>query len=112
MKIREGNKWKAAFRGRYSHFEYLVMFFRLTNAPALFQGYINKILAKKLDVFVIVYLNDILIYTKTKSEEDVEAVWWELEQLQKDLLYVNLKKCQFHEYKLRFFSYNVFHQDI
>ena len=50
------------------------MLFGLTNAPATFQSYINKILAKKLDIFVIVYLNDILIYTKSKSEEYVQAV--------------------------------------
>ena len=48
--------------------------FRLTNAPTTFQGYINKILVEKLDVFVIMYLNDILIYTKNESKEYVEAV--------------------------------------
>ncbi len=55
--------------------------FRLTDAPATFQGYINKILAEKLDVFVIVYLNDIFIYTKSKGKEHVEAIWGVLEQL-------------------------------
>ena len=69
---------------------------RLTNAPAIFQGYINKILVEKLDVFVIVYLDDILIYTKDKSEGHVQAVRWALNQLCKFLLYANLKKCQFH----------------
>ena len=64
MRIREGDEWKTAFRTRYSHFEYQVMPFGLSNAPASFQGYINKILAKKLDIFVIVYLDHILIYTK------------------------------------------------
>ncbi len=49
--------------------------FGLTNALVTFQGYLNKILAKKLDVFVIVYLNDIFIYTKSKGKEYVEAVW-------------------------------------
>ncbi len=75
MRIRKGDEWKTAFRTRYGHFEYQVMPFGLTNAPALFQGYINKILAEKLNVFVIVYLNDILIYTKNKGEEHVQAVW-------------------------------------
>ncbi len=64
MKIREGDKWKTAFCTRYSHFEYQVMSFGLSNAPASFQGYINKILAEKLDIFVVVYLDDILIYTE------------------------------------------------
>ena len=45
---------------------------------------------------MIIYLNDILIYTKNKSKKHVEVVWWVLEQLQKYLLYANLKKCQFH----------------
>ena len=50
------------------------MRFRLINAPATFQGYFNKYLAEKLDVFVIVYLDDILIYTKNKGKEHVKAV--------------------------------------
>ena len=67
MRIWEGDEWKTVFRIWYGYFKYQVMFFGLFNAPAIFQGYINKILAKKLDIFVIVYLNDILIYTKNSS---------------------------------------------
>ena len=52
---------------RYGHFEYQVMPFSLSNAPASFQGYINKILAEKLDIFVIVYLYDILIYSEVEA---------------------------------------------
>ncbi len=74
MRIKEGDEWKTAFRTRYGHFEYQIIPFGLTNAPATFQGYINKILAEKLDVFVIVYLDDILIYTDSKSKEHVQAV--------------------------------------
>ncbi len=48
--------------------------FRLTNTPATFQGYINKILVEKLDVFVIVYLDDILIYTENEGKEYIQAV--------------------------------------
>ena len=54
MRIKEGDEWKTTFRTRYGHFEYQVMPFRLSNAPASFQGYINKILAKKLVIFVII----------------------------------------------------------
>ena len=64
MRIREDDKWKIAFRTRYGHFKYQVISFGLSNAPASFQGYINKILAENLDIFVIVYLNNIFVYTK------------------------------------------------
>ncbi len=96
MRIRKGDEWKTAFRTRYGHFEYQVMLFGLTNAPATFQGYINKILVEKLDVFVIVYLDDILIYTKSEGEEHVQDVQWMLDQLRKHSSYANLKKCRFH----------------
>ena len=62
MRIKEGNKWRTAFHTRYGYFEYQVMFFGLSNAPASFQGYINKILAKKLNLVIIIYQDDILIY--------------------------------------------------
>ncbi len=86
--------------------------FRLTNALATFQGYINKILAEKLDVFVIVYLDDILIYTESKGKEHVQTIRWVLDQLRKHSLYANLKKCHFHQDELRFLSYIVSHQGI
>ena len=70
--------------------------FRLTNVPAIFQDYINKILAEKLNIFGIVYLNDIFIYIKNEQKEYVEAVQWVLNQLWKHSLYTNLKKYQFY----------------
>ena len=97
MRIREGDEWKTAFRTRYGHFEYQVMPFGLTNAPASFQGYINKILAEKLDIFVIVYLDDILIYTDDDGDGHVSAVRWVREQFRKFLLFANLKKCRFYQ---------------
>ena len=83
------------------------MSFGLTNAPASFQSYINKILVEKLDIFVIVYLDDILIYTEDDGNGHVAAVQWVLEQLKKFLLYANLKKCQFHQNEVRFLGYVV-----
>ena len=74
MRIREGDELKTAFQTRYGHIEYQVMLFGLSNTPATFQKYVNKILAKKLDIFVIIYLDDILIYTKDPSQPHVEAV--------------------------------------
>ena len=112
MRIKEGDKWKTAFRTRYGHFEYQVMPFGLSNAPASFQGYINKILAEKLDIFVIVYLDDILIYTEDQGQGHVEAVRWVLDLLRKNGLFANLKKCRFHKDEVRFLGYVVSSQGI
>ena len=73
MKIYKGDEWKTAFQTRYDYFKYQVMAFGLSNALATFQGYINKIQAEKLDIFIIIYLDDILIYTKDLSQPYVEA---------------------------------------
>ena len=81
MRIREGEEWKTAFCTRYGHFEHQVMLFSLFNALASFQSYINKIPARKLDIYIIVYLNDILVYTKDPSQPHIDAVHWVLEQL-------------------------------
>ena len=81
--------------------------FDLTNAPASFQGYLNKIFAEKLDIFVIVYLDDILIYTDDDGDGHVSAVRWVLEQLRKFSLFANLKKCRFHQEEVRFLGYVV-----
>ncbi len=101
-----------AFRTRYGHFKYQVMPFGLTNTLAMFQGYINKILVEKLNVFVIMYLYDILIYTKNEGKKHVQVVWWVLDQLQKYSLYAKLKKCQFHQDKVRCLGYIIFYQGI
>ena len=63
-----------AFHTQYSNFKYKVIFFDLFNVSISFQDYINKILAKKLDFFVIVYLDDIFIYTKDPGQSHVEVV--------------------------------------
>ena len=63
IRIAEGKEWKTAFRTRYRHYEYMVMPFGLTNALASCQEIINNILKEFLDITVVVYLDDILIYT-------------------------------------------------
>lgn len=62
------------FHARYGHFKYQVMFFSLSNTPASVPSTINKILAKKLDIFDVMYLDDILIYTKDPDQSNVEAI--------------------------------------
>ena len=83
------------------------MLFGLSNTPASFQDYINKILAKKLNIFVIFYLDNILIYTKDPEQGHVEAVRWVLYVLRRHGLFANLKKCWFYKDKVCFLSYVV-----
>jgi hypothetical protein len=66
IRIKEGDEWKTAFRTRYGHYEYTVMLFGLTNAPATFQNYIHTALYNILDVFYIVYLDNILIFSSNQ----------------------------------------------
>ena len=68
IRIKRGDKWKIAFRTRYSHFKYLIMPFRLANIPATFQAYINRALAGLIDIIYMVYLNDILIFSAKPAE--------------------------------------------
>ncbi|CUA73551.1 Transposon Tf2-11 polyprotein [Rhizoctonia solani] len=92
--IREGNEWKTAFRTKYGHFEYKVMPFGLTNAPATFQHFMNDLFQDMIDVNIIVYLDDILIYSKdpTTHEETVKEV---LQRLRDAHLYCKPLKCMF-----------------
>ena len=66
--IREGNKWKTAFRTCYGSFEWCVMPFGLTNVPTTFQRFMNDIFGDLLDVCMLVYLDDILIYSDSEEE--------------------------------------------
>jgi len=66
--IREGDKWKTAFRTRYGLYEFQVMPFGLTNTPSMFQDIMNHIFSDMLDLGLIAYMDDILIYVKTRAE--------------------------------------------
>ena len=83
------------------------MLFGLFNALIIFQRYINKILAEKLDVFVIVYLDNILIHTKDPSQPHVEIIHWVLNYLRKYSFFANLKKCCFYQDEICFLEYVV-----
>ena len=101
-----------AFRTQYDHFEYQVMLFSLSNALATFQKYINKILAEKLDIMIVVYLDNILIYIKDPGQPHVEIICWILDQLQKHFFFANLKKCQFYQDEVCFLGYMVLSKKI
>ena len=66
--IKKGDEWKTVFHTHYSHFEYMIMLFELVNAPATFQAYINWVLAGLIDIFCVIYLNNILIYSETLKQ--------------------------------------------
>lgn len=83
------------------------MLFGLSNTPASFYGYINKILIEKLDIFVIVYLENILVYTKDLGKPHVKVVQRVLEWLQKYCLFANLKKYWFYQAKVWFLGFVV-----
>ena len=86
--------------------------FSLSNAPASFQGYINKILAKKLDIFDILYLDDIFIYIKDFEQANVDTIYWVLDILQKHSLFIKLKKCCFYKDKVCFLGHIVLAQGV
>jgi hypothetical protein len=106
VRITDRDEWKTAFRTRYSHFEYLVMPFGLTNAPASFQNLVNDVLQEFLDLFVIVYLDDILIFSDNPSEHR-KHVRLVLAKLRTANLYAKAEKCEFDRDKVEFLGYRV-----
>jgi hypothetical protein len=106
VRIRPGDEWKTAFRTRYGHFEYTVMPFGLTNAPAVFQHMANDVFRDFLDIFLIIYLDDLLIYSKTQEEHNIH-VRKVLERLRKYGLYAKLEKCSFDSEQVEFLGYTI-----
>ncbi|GJS36514.1 putative reverse transcriptase domain-containing protein [Tanacetum coccineum] len=94
LRVHEDDIPKIAFRTRYGHFEFTVMPFGLTNAPTVFMDLMNRVCRPYLDKFVIVFIDDILIYSKIR-EEHVEHLRLVLELLKKDKLYAKISKCEF-----------------
>ncbi|GJV03589.1 putative reverse transcriptase domain-containing protein [Tanacetum coccineum] len=94
LRVREEDILKMAFMTRYGHYEFQVMPFGLTNAPAVFMDLMNRVCKPYLDKFVIVFIDDILIYSKNKKEheEHLKAI---LELLKKEELYAKFSKCEF-----------------
>src|SRR6185369_1752224 len=104
LRIQKNDEWKTAFRTRYGHFEYLVMPFGLSNAPASFQAFINDVLRKYLDHFVVVYLDDILIYSRNKTEH-VKHVRQVMKTLIDAKLKAKISKCEFHKTEVEFLGF-------
>nr|GEV52529.1 putative reverse transcriptase domain-containing protein [Tanacetum cinerariifolium] len=94
LRVHEEDILKTAFRTQYGHFEFTVMPFGLMNAPSIFIDLMNRVRRPYLDKFVIVFIDDILIYSKTKEEHETH-LGLILELLKKEKLYTKFCKCEF-----------------
>jgi len=104
LKVREEDIPKTAFRTRYGHYEFQVMPFGLTNAPAVFMDLMNRVCKPYLDKFVIVFIDDILIYSKSKEDHE-EHLRTILELLKKEQLYAKFSKCDFWIRRVQFLGH-------
>nr|GEX73233.1 putative reverse transcriptase domain-containing protein [Tanacetum cinerariifolium] len=104
--MHEDDILKTAFQTRYGHFEFMVMPFGLANAPAVFMDLMNRVCKPYLDKFVIVFIDDILIYSKTKQEHEVHLKLV-LELLRREKLYAKFSKCEFWLQEVHFLGHVV-----
>ena len=106
LRVKEEDIPKTAFRSRYGHYEFVVMPFGLTNAPAAFMDLMNRMFSPYLDVFVVVFVDDILIYSKTLEDHD-RHLRIVLQVLREAKLYAKFGKCEFWKEEVRFLGHVV-----
>ena len=111
MRVQENDVSKIAFRTRYGHYKFLVMPFGLTNAPAAFMDLMNKVFGPYLEKFVIVFIDDILVYSGS-LEEHVEHLRTVLHILKERQLYAKFSKCQFGLDKVPFLGHVILAEGI
>ncbi len=104
VRIREGDEWKTAFITPSGHYEYLMMPYGLSNAPSTFQEFMNEVFREFLHRFVIVYIDDILIYSRNLVDHR-HHVAQVLQKLRLFRLYLKLEKCEFHRPTVQFLGY-------
>ncbi len=109
--IKEEDEWKTVFCTWLEHYEYLIMSFDLINASVTFQTFVNNVLWHYLNQFIIVYLNDILVYLKTKKEH-VQPVKKVLQTLKKVNLRIKSEKSEFHVQSVQFLRFIVMFQNL
>ncbi|GKC88755.1 putative reverse transcriptase domain-containing protein [Tanacetum coccineum] len=111
LRVHDDDISKTAFRTRYGHFEFTVMPFGLTNALAVFMDLMNRVCKPYLDKFVIVFIDDILIYSKTKEDHE-NHLRLMLDLLRKEKLYAKFSKCEFWLQEVHFLGHVVNHDGI
>ncbi|GJU24585.1 putative reverse transcriptase domain-containing protein, partial [Tanacetum coccineum] len=111
LRVRDEDIPKSAFRTRYIHYEFQVITFGLTNTPAVFMDLMNRVCKPYLDKFVIVFIDDILIYSRNK-EEHANHLRIILELLKKEKLYAKFSKCDFWICIVQFLGYLINNQGL
>ncbi|MBW0521465.1 hypothetical protein O181_061180 [Austropuccinia psidii MF-1] len=106
LRIKEGIEHLTDFRTKYGSYEYLVMPFGLTNAPTSFQNLINDIFQDLLDVFIVVHLDEVMVFSKSE-EEHVTHVSTVLTKLRANNLFAKASKCLFHVTSVEYLGYVV-----
>ncbi len=106
IRIREGDEWKTAFVTPTGHYEYLVMLYGLVNTPSVFHDFMHEVLREYLHRFVLVYIDDILIYSRSLAEHrhHISEVLQCLRQLH---LFLKAEKCSFHQPSIQFLGYHI-----
>ncbi len=111
IKIRKENEWKTTFKCRFDHYQYRMMFFELTNSSITFQVYINKTMHSYLNLFVLMYINDLLMFFSS-TKKHIEHVKLMLQRLREFNLYFKFSKCSFHVFHVNFLDFRISFDEI
>ncbi|KAI2652628.1 Transposon Tf2-8 polyprotein [Labeo rohita] len=106
IRIRKGDEWTTAFITPTGHYEYRVMLYGLSISPSVFQTFMNEVFREYLHRFVVVYIDDILIYSRNQAEH-LQHVQQVLQKLRQHSLFLKLEKCEFHQSTVQFLGYNI-----